>query len=86
MPQIGWNSARFTRRLPILDGLGDEESFDFVNSYHVRPAEEEIVLATTEYGAPFCSMVARENLYASQFHIEKSGEIGLRLLKNFARL
>ncbi len=86
VPQIGWNSARFTKRLPILDGLSDEEYFYFVNSYHIRPADEEIVLATTEYGAPFCSMVAQENLYASQFHIEKSGEVGLRLLKNFAHL
>ena len=86
VPQIGWNSARFTKRLPILDGLSDEEYFYFVNSYHIRPADEEIILATTEYGAPFCSMVAQGNLYASQFHIEKSGEVGLRLLKNFARL
>lgn len=86
VPQIGWNSARFTRRLPILEGLADEEYFYFVNSYHIRPKDEAIVLATTEYGAPFCSMVAQDNLYAAQFHIEKSGEVGLRLLKNFTQI
>lgn len=86
VPQIGWNSAKFTKRLPILDGIGEEEYFYFVNSYHVRPADSGIVLATTEYGAPFCSMVAQDNLFASQFHLEKSGEIGLRLLKNFTQL
>lgn len=86
VPQIGWNSAKFTKKLPILDGIGEEEYFYFVNSYHVRPADSGIVLATTDYGAPFCSMVAQDNLYASQFHLEKSGEIGLRLLKNFTQL
>lgn len=86
VPQIGWNSARFTKRLPVLDTLRDEEYFYFVNSYHVCPKSEEIILATTDYGEPFCSMIAQDNLYASQFHIEKSGEVGLSLLKNFTRL
>lgn len=85
VPQIGWNSADFTKKLPINEGLSDTEYFYFVNSYHIRPAED-VTLATTTYGETFTSMIAKDNIYASQFHIEKSGEIGLKLLENFARL
>lgn len=86
VPQIGWNSAKFTRDNAILDGLCDEEYFYFVNSYYVRPKDKEIALAYTNYGRDFCSMIHKDNIYASQFHVEKSGEIGLKLLKNFASL
>ena len=85
VPQIGWNSAEFVKDSDILSGLGKEEYFYFVNSYHIRP-KEDIALAYTDYGGRFCSMIQKGNIYASQFHIEKSGEIGLRLLKNFANL
>lgn len=83
VPQIGWNSARFVKNLAVNKGLSNEEYFYFVNSYHIRP-KEDIALAYTSYGDEFCSMVAKDNIYASQFHIEKSGEIGLKLLENFA--
>lgn len=86
VPQIGWNSAKFVKESPILSGLRGEEYFYFVNSYYVRPADSSIVLAETEYGVNFVSMIQKDNLYAAQFHIEKSGEIGLRLLKNFAQI
>lgn len=86
VPQIGWNSAQFTRNDKILDGLRDEEYFYFVNSYHIRPTDEKVSLAYTDYGLRFCSMINKENIYATQFHIEKSGEVGLRLLKNFTQL
>ncbi len=86
VPQIGWNSARFVRDDKILDSLGREEYFYFVNSYHIRPKDEKVALAYTDYGLRFCSMVNKDNIYATQFHIEKSGEIGLRLLKNFTQL
>lgn len=85
VPQIGWNSAKFTKSLPINKNLSDEEYFYFVNSYHIRP-DEDIALAYTSYGESFCSMIAKDNIYASQFHIEKSGETGLQLLKNFSEL
>lgn len=86
VPQIGWNSAKFTRDNAILDGIGEEEYFYFVNSYYIRPKDDEIALAYTNYGKQFCSMINKDNIYASQFHVEKSGEIGLKLLKNFASL
>ena len=86
VPQIGWNSARFTTDDKILDGLSGEEYFYFVNSYHIRPKDSEIALAYTNYSKDFCSMIHKDNIYASQFHLEKSGEIGLKLLKNFTLL
>ncbi len=85
VPQIGWNSAKFIKKLPINQNLSDEEYFYFVNSYHIRP-QEDIALAYTSYGQEFCSMIAKDNIYASQFHIEKSGEVGLKILENFATL
>ncbi len=85
VPQIGWNSAEFLKELPILEGLSKTEYFYFVNSYHIRP-KEDIALAVTTYGESFVSMIAKDNIFASQFHIEKSGEIGLKLLENFSKL
>lgn len=86
VPQIGWNSAKFTREDKILEGLQAEEYFYFVNSYHICPKNESDALAYTDYGTRFCSMINRDNIYATQFHIEKSGEVGLKLLKNFTQL
>jgi glutamine amidotransferase len=84
VPQIGWNEVRFTRESPVLKGLGQSEFFYFVNSYYVEPADGALALGVTEYQQEFCSMVNRENIYATQFHIEKSGAPGLQILKNFA--
>lgn len=86
VPQIGWNEVRFLRSHVILDGLNDQEFFYFVNSYYIIPQNENVVLAKTQYGLDFCSMVAHKNIYATQFHVEKSGASGLRLLGNFARI
>jgi glutamine amidotransferase len=58
----------------------------FVHSYYCRPADADTVAATTEHGIRFCSILGRENLFATQFHPEKSGEVGLQMLDNFARL
>ena len=85
VPQMGWNSAEFKKELPINKGLEKSEYFYFVNSYHIRP-KEDVTLAVTNYGEDFTSMIAKDNIYAAQFHIEKSGEIGLKLLENFSRL
>ena len=85
IPQIGWNSVRFLRAHPILQGVPDGAEFYFVNSYYPEPAREEMVFGVTEYGREFASVVASENLVATQFHLEKSGRVGLRMLDNFCR-
>jgi glutamine amidotransferase len=84
VPQIGWNAVRFTRPHPLTGGLPDLPYCYFVNSYYAVPADPADVLGTTEYGVEFCSVVGHGNVVATQFHAEKSGEIGLRLLRNFA--
>lgn len=86
VPQIGWNSVKFTYEHPIWSGLPNESYFYFVNSYHIRPSDPSDVLGVTDYGGEFTSIVAHGNIIASQFHIEKSGPAGLTLLKNFAKL
>jgi glutamine amidotransferase/cyclase len=83
VPHIGWNGLRFQKQSPIFDGLSGTEKFYFVHSYYVAPAERSAVLTTTDYGTEFVSAVCRENLVATQFHPEKSGDSGLLLLKNF---
>jgi len=85
IPQIGWNQVTFTRPHMIFDGVPDGSHFYFVNSYRPAPASEEVVHATTEYGETFPSVVAKGNLAATQFHLEKSGEAGLKMLENFCR-
>jgi glutamine amidotransferase len=84
VPQIGWNAVRFRRPHPVVAGLPDPTHCYFVNSYYAVPADEDAVLGTTDYGVEFCSVVARRNLIATQFHAEKSGELGLRILRGFA--
>ena len=85
VPQMGWNSVDFIRESPILEGLEKSEYFYFVNSYYVEPTDKSIVLATTDYNGAFCSMVQKGNITATQFHLEKSGEVGIKLLQNFAK-
>jgi len=84
VPQIGWNEVRTTRAHPLVDGWPTTPYCYFVNSYHAVPDDAAAVLATTEYSVTFCSMVAAGNIAATQFHAEKSGEIGLRVLRNFS--
>jgi glutamine amidotransferase/cyclase len=83
VPHIGWNGLSTRKPSRIFNGLRGDEKFYFVHSYHVVPAEEADVLTTTDYGYPFVSSIQRGNIIASQFHPEKSGEAGLRVLKNF---
>jgi glutamine amidotransferase len=84
VPQIGWNAVRFTREHPVTANLPDSTYCYFVNSYYAAPTDPEDVLGVTDYGVEFCSVVARRNVIATQFHAEKSGELGLRLLRGFA--
>lgn len=84
VPQIGWNAVRFTRTHPVTAHLPESTYCYFVNSYYAVPTNSEDVLGTTDYGVEFCSVVARDNVIATQFHAEKSGELGLRILSGFA--
>jgi glutamine amidotransferase len=84
VPQIGWNEVQVARTHPLVAGWPEHPYCYFVNSFHAVPTDAGAVLATTEYSVPFCSMVATGNVAATQFHAEKSGEIGLAVLRNFA--
>ncbi len=83
IPQMGWNSIRLLRSHPVFDGVSPPAEFYFVHSYYPAPADQEVVLGVTDYGMTFCSVLARNNLVAMQFHPEKSGRPGLQILKNF---
>lgn len=86
IPHMGWNQANFKKPHPVLDGIADGSDFYFVHSYFMAPANGGDVLAETEYaGQTFVSAVARGSIVATQFHIEKSGKTGLRLLENFMK-
>ena len=84
VPQIGWNTVTTTRAHPVTDSLPEPAHCYFVNSYYCEPADPDDVLGVTEYGTSFCSVVAHENMVATQFHAEKSGPVGLALLERFA--
>lgn len=86
VPQIGWNELVFKKESPMIKGLGEHPYFYFVNSYHALPANPEDLLAVADYDGEFTAMIQHENIYASQCHIEKSGEIGLKVLKQFCEL
>jgi len=86
VPHMGWNQVRITREHPIFEGIPDDSYFYFVHSYYPRPEDPSIVIGETDYGVTFPSVVARENVVATQFHPEKSGEIGLRMYANFLRI
>ncbi len=83
VPHMGWNSVELRQEHPMLDGIPQGNYFYFVHSYYAAPAEETGVAGVTEYSVPFCSVYARDNLVATQFHPEKSGGVGLRLYRNF---
>lgn len=84
VPHIGWNGVTPERRHPLLDGVKPEDEFYFVHSYYPRPSSSDNVYATTEYGERFCCAVGHRNLFATQFHPEKSGRLGLEILERFA--
>lgn len=86
VPQMGWNTLSIKREVEILDGISDDDFFYFVHSYHCVPRDGRVVAATTDYGLEMAAAMAVDNLFAVQFHPEKSGEKGLSILKNFGRL
>jgi glutamine amidotransferase len=85
IPHMGWNSITVRKPSPVLDGIDLKANFYFVHSYHVRCNDAADVLATTNYGLEFASMVQHDNIIGAQFHPEKSHFHGVRLLENFAR-
>ena len=83
VPHIGWNSVRFSSQHPVLSNIPQNSFFYFVHSYYAAPVDLGGVSGTTDYGIPFCSIYAKNNLVATQFHPEKSGPAGLQFYKNF---
>jgi len=84
VPHMGWNQVRQDSKHPLWAGIPDLTSFYFVHSYYVVPQRKEDIAGSTEYGEWFTSAVARDNIFATQFHPEKSAEYGLKLYQNFA--
>jgi len=83
VPHMGWNNVKILKRPPILKNLQDESFFYFVHSFYVVPGDKDLIATTTDYGITFTSMLWKENLFATQFHPEKSQELGLRILREF---
>lgn len=86
IPHIGWNSLKFPHDGKLFEGIDEEAYVYFVHSYYLKAADEEIVKATTEYGTIIHASVEKDNVFACQFHPEKSSEVGLSILKNFIRI
>lgn len=87
VPHMGWNSVTFSQpNHPLFAHLGEHPYFYFVHSYHCVPEDASIITATTEYGEKLTAAVAKDNVMATQFHPEKSGDVGLQVLKNFIEM
>lgn len=86
IPQIGWNSLHFPRESRLFRGCDEEAYVYFVHSYYLKATDESIVTAETEYGVTIHAAVEKENVFACQFHPEKSSEVGLHMLKNFLNI
>lgn len=86
IPEIGWNQVQARiEGLPIFENIPPDSYFYFLHSYYVEPQDQQGVAATTDYGAPYCSVIATERVWGTQFHPEKSGEVGLQMLTNFLK-
>jgi glutamine amidotransferase len=85
VPHMGWNRVHQTVPHPVWDGIGDNAYFYFVHSYYPAPDDQSVVIGETEYGVTFASVLARDNVVATQFHPEKSGTDGLRFYANFLK-
>jgi len=86
VPHMGWNQLQMRRPSPIYRDLPENCGVYFVHGYHVVPEDEQVIATTTEYGRPFVSSIWRDNIFATQFHPEKSQKVGLQILGNFAAL
>ena len=84
IPHIGWNDIQINFKHPVIEKINNGDQFYFVHSYYAKLIHEEEIVSYTEYGnMKFCSVLAKDNLFATQFHLEKSGELGLKILKSF---
>lgn len=86
IPHMGWNQVRQLVAHPVFSGIPDSTDFYFVHSYYAEPLDKSVIAAETGYGINFCSMIIRNNLVATQFHPEKSGEPGLLMYNNFLKM
>jgi glutamine amidotransferase len=85
VPHMGWNSIEFARESKFLKGIPSGEYFYFIHTFYPQPADESVVLGTSEYGVKFACIVEKGNLLAAQFHPEKSHNAGLKIIENFVR-
>jgi glutamine amidotransferase len=85
IPQMGWNSLSIKRPVEVLEGISDGDMFYFVHSYYGLPVDRSVIVATTEHGVEVTAAIAKDSLFATQFHPEKSGAKGLKILENFVR-
>ena len=83
IPHMGWNEVKVKRSHPLLDNIKPGDEFYFVHSFYPQPADENNIYAVTDYGGDFCCALGSLNLFAVQFHPEKSGRLGLELLERF---
>ncbi len=86
VPQIGWNAVWLKYDHPLVEGIPGGSYFYFVHSYYADPSETEVTIGQAEYGLDFAAIVARDNVVATQFHPEKSADMGLRIYENFGRI
>ena len=86
IPHMGWNNINVKQSPPVLDGIEDDSFFYFVHSYYVVPEDEKVKATTTTYGIEFTSSIWKDNIFALQFHPEKSQSLGLKILNNFGNL
>ena len=86
VPQIGWNQIKIEKESPLLNDIKGNSFFYFLHGYYVAPEDQSIITATTQYGLSYPSVIGKGNVHAVQFHPEKSGELGLKLLKNWVEL
>jgi glutamine amidotransferase len=86
VPHMGWNTLNLVKQNELFDGIAEDSYVYFVHSLYPVPVDKKIVCTQTEYGRTFTSAVASKNVYGTQFHPEKSGDIGLKILKNFAKI
>jgi glutamine amidotransferase len=85
LPHIGWNTIEIVRKNPLVEGIPNNSFMYFVHTYIPRPTED-VIIAETEYGTKFPSIIAKKNIFATQFHPEKSGKTGLKILENFVKI
>src|SRR5204862_5934091 len=86
VPHMGWNQLRVKKPAPQLEGLGEGPSVYFVHSYYVKPKDPALTAAEADYPTPFTAAIWQDNVFASQFHPEKSQRVGLSMLETFAKL